>query len=127
METPGVLVVGETPSLGRSIADLLESSGIHTRYVQDLGDEQPLSGLGRRYPVVVAACTGHHCATGRQWARGDVPDVPLVVVGSLDPVLPNVRNVHLVSLPLLPTGFLAMIRDLMPASASPSHSLPTPP
>jgi hypothetical protein len=127
MESPGVLVVGETPSLGRSIADLLESSGIRTRYVQDLGDEQPLSDLGRRYSVVVAACTGHYCATGRHWARGEVPDVTLVVVGSLDPTLPTIRNVQLVTLPLLPARFLVMIRDLLPAPAGPSPSRPIPP
>ena len=49
MEANGVLVVGETPSLGRSIADLLESEDVPTRYVHDLAAEEPLAELGSRY------------------------------------------------------------------------------
>ncbi|MGP8073101.1 MAG: hypothetical protein ACLPZM_08265 [Thermoplasmata archaeon] len=119
MESPEVLVVGETPSLGRSITDLLVSGDVRARYVHDLGSEGPLGTLARRFPVVVAACNSPFCATARQWVRGEIPDVALVVVGSRDPVLAQAtKKVHLVSLPLLPARFLELIRDLMAAVPS---------
>jgi hypothetical protein len=126
METPGVLVVGETPSLGRSIADLLESGGVPAQYVDDVRTQQPLSSLSNRYPVVVAACNEHHCATARQWVRGELPNVALVIVGSRDPLVPRAANVHVVTLPLLPSRFLGMIHGLLDATARPHPVSPGP-
>jgi hypothetical protein len=127
MESHGVLVVGETPSLGRSIVDLLESGGVHAHYVDDVHSQEPLTSLAHRYPVVVAACNEHYCATARQWVDGALPNVALVVVGGRDPLLDRASNLHLVSLPLLPSRFLGMIHGLLddavrgsPFSASPS-------
>jgi hypothetical protein len=116
MEPPGVLVVGETPSLGRSIADLLESDGIPVRYILDLEAEPPLSGSAHPYRVIVAACNAQQCATVHQWARGPFSNLDLVVVGARDPgVIPGVR-LHLVELPLLPSRFSNMIRELLEAA-----------
>lgn len=113
MEPPGVLVIGETPSLGRSIVDLLESGGMRARYVADLQGQEPLSTLWNRYPVVVAACNEHYCATARRWAGGELPNVALVVVGARDPLLARAGKLHLVPLPLLPAGFLGLIHELL--------------
>ncbi len=124
MASPGVLVVGETPSLGRSIADLLESGDVPARYVHDLTAEPPLSDLARRFPVVVAACNGLYCTTARRWARGELPDVELVVVGSRDPSVVGGANLHLVPLPLLPAKFLGLIRGLLEQPGLPSHRRP---
>jgi hypothetical protein len=122
MENPGVLVVGETPSLGRSITDLLESGNVRARCVLDVASEQPLSTLGQRFSVVVAASNGLYCATARRWARGELPNVDLVVVGSRDPIVAAGSNVHLVSLPLLPAKFLSLIRGLLEHPPSSAHT-----
>jgi len=108
-----VLVVGETPSLGRSITDLLESGDVRAQYVLDLASEQPLSTLASRFRIVVAACNGLYCTTARRWVRGELPNVELVVVGSRDPVVVGGANLHLVPLPLLPAQFLGLIRGLL--------------
>jgi len=113
MERPTVLVVGETPSLGRSVTDLLESADVRTQYVGDLRRETPLSSLGGRFSIVVAASSGYYCATARQWIRGELPNVRLVVVGSRDPVLTGAGGVEIVALPLEPGRFLEMIRGLL--------------
>ncbi len=113
MGSQGVLVVGETPSLGRSIADLLESENVPTRYIHDLEAAAPLGALAKRYPVVVAACSGYFCATARRWMRGEMPGVKLVVVGSRDPILGTAPEVHRVELPLRATGFMGTVRELL--------------
>ncbi|MGD0257646.1 MAG: hypothetical protein ABSB90_07190 [Thermoplasmata archaeon] len=120
MESPGVLVVGETPSLGRSIADLLESGDVPARYVLDLTSEQPLNGIAGRFPVVVAACNSLYCSTARRWARGELPNVELVVVGSRDPLVVGGGNLHVVPLPLFPSKFLSLIRSLLDPTGHPS-------
>jgi len=111
-----VLIVAETPSLGRSIADLLESGGISSRLVYDLYDvraERPLRRVAERYPVVVAACNERFCATARHWARGELPNVAMVVVGDRDPGLASIAGVQVVPLPLLPSPFLLRVRQLL--------------
>jgi hypothetical protein len=113
MTDRGVLVVGETPSLGRSIADLLESGDIPSRLVYDLGAERSLDELSGQFPVVVAACNEHFCATARRWARGELPHVAMVVVGDRDPGLPSIPGVEVVALPLLPSPFLALVHRLL--------------
>jgi len=123
MSAPGVLVVGETPSLGRSIADLLEASGVPARYVDNVASAEPLASLASRYPVVISACNERVCATARRWVLGALPDVELVVVGSRDPQIPRARQVHLVPLPLLPVRLLGMVHALLDATAS-SSSVP---
>lgn len=124
MEHPEVLVVGETPSLGRSITDLLVSGDVPARYALDLNTEGAPTQLAERFPVVVAASNGPFCATARRWAKGEFPNVSLVVVGSRDPVLAQgLKKVYLVSLPLLPARFLELIRELL--ASAPTVSRPS--
>jgi hypothetical protein len=115
MEPPEVVVVGETPSLGRSVTDLLDSAGVRTRFVEDLRREPPERDEVGRLPIVIVASSGYSCATARQRSRGEVPNVTLVVVGSLDPALAGAANLCQVSLPLEPGRFLEMIRALLGA------------
>ena len=119
-----MLVVGETPSLGRSIADLLDSAAVPGRFVFDISAEHPLPTLSHRYPVVVAACNEHFCGTARRWARGEFPDVALVVVGDRDTGLAAIPGVHVVPLPLVPAPFLSLVRQLL--AAAPLARQPSP-
>lgn len=114
-----MLVVGETPSLGRSIRDLLESGGLRAHYVDDVRAEQPLGTLAQRFPVVVAACNAPYCSTARRWASGEFPHVELVVVGARDPQLLRERRLHLVELPLLPGRLLGLVQRLIDGAAKP--------
>ncbi|MGA7922667.1 MAG: hypothetical protein WCA77_01665, partial [Thermoplasmata archaeon] len=93
MEKRGVLVVGETPSLGRSIVDLMRTEYGVVRMVYDVSEEAPLSTLRERFSVVIAACNGYFCATARRWMRGEFPGVNLMVVGGRDPELLRMREV----------------------------------
>ncbi len=121
MGRPGVLVVAETPSLGRSIADLLEAGAVQTRLVYDVSAEHPLSTLSDRFGVVISACNGRVCATARRWAHGDFSGVAMVVVGSRDAELSAISGIEVVPLPLLPGPFLVTVNHLL-ASADPSRS-----
>jgi hypothetical protein len=112
MENQTVLVVGETPSLGQSIVDLLESGNVPTRFVHDVTTQAPLSSLFERFPLVIAASNRYVCATARRWSRGEFPDVVMVVVGARDPALTDMRGVRVVPLPLLPGPLLALVRSL---------------
>jgi hypothetical protein len=116
----GVLVVGETPSLGRSIADLLEVWGIPNRYVHDLSVEPALGTLHERYPVVVVASNASFSPTGRRWLRSELPKVELVVVGSRDPALAATAGLHAIELPLAPDRLLAIVRDLLAYPVGPT-------
>jgi hypothetical protein len=118
MEGGEVLVIGETPSLGRAIADLLESSDVPVRFSRDILSESPLATLAQRHRVVVTACTGFTCDTARRWRRGETPGVHLVVVGSWDPSLTPHENLYVVDLPLRPERFVELIRGLAPEPRS---------
>jgi DNA-binding response OmpR family regulator len=115
MDGRGVLVVGETPSLGQSIAMLLQGEGIRADYVPDLDRIDPPASVGRRYPVIVVASNHPVSPVARRWARGEFPDVRLVVVGSRDPEVTGRAEIHSVALPLRPSEFLARIRSLLDA------------
>jgi len=110
-----VLVIGETPSLGRSIVDLLEAEGVHAVYVDDIRSQGPLTSLAQRFPVVVAACNAPYCQTARQWVGGELPDVTLIVVGTRDPALRESPRLRLFPLPLLPSRFLGIVHGLLDA------------
>ncbi len=118
MDPRAVLVVGETPSLGRSVVDLLESANVPCRFVYDVSAGHPLASLSDRFPVVVAACNEHFCATARRWSRGEFPNVQLVVVGSRDPTLLTMPEVRVVPLPLLPGPLLALTATLLASAES---------
>lgn len=121
MVAPGVLVVGETASLGRSIVDLLESGGVPHRLVSAIDAELSLARLSDRFPVVVAACNKHRCVTARRWVRGEFPGVALVVVGDRDVGLPELPGVRVVPLPLLPNRFLMLVRSLLTTAELSGH------
>jgi hypothetical protein len=124
MPTPSVLVVGETPSLGRSIVDLFDSAGISTGFVHDLEAETTPVELERNYPVVVVASNGPFCPSARSWARGAFPDVQMVVVGSRDPSLRDSPEIQLIPLPFLPGRLLAVVRTLLPSSTGSAAAAP---
>jgi|SRR5580692_7830581 hypothetical protein len=126
MPTRAVLVVGETPSLGRSIVDLLESSGVPTRFVTQIDALTPLSELSAEYPVVVAACNESFCSTARRWLWGEVPNVAMVVVGARDPALVEAYGLRLVPLPLVPVALLGLIRGLLVAGDPASRPADSP-
>lgn len=113
------LIVGETPSLGRSIADLLEAWSVPSRFVPDVSVEGPIATLAERFPVMVVASNGPFSTTARRWLQGEFPGIALVVVGSRDPALTGVASVHRVELPLVPARLVATVRDLI--------SFPSPP
>jgi hypothetical protein len=118
MELAPILVVGETPSLGRSIVDLLESGSLPCQFVLDLEEVGPLANLSERYPVVVAACNEAYCSTVRRWSRGEFPRVSFVVVGSRDPALRSVPGLRTIPLPLVPDRLLSVIRSLTDGSSA---------
>ncbi len=113
--SPRIVVVAETPSLARSIGDLLETEGMDVITVRDSGrelvgqlepDEAPVS-------LVISASNGFYCETARRWMRGEISGVDLVVVGSRDPDLRSGPRVHVVGLPLVPGAFLRLVRHLL--------------
>jgi hypothetical protein len=112
MERATVLVVGETPSLGRSVTDILDAAELPARFVADLDGEAPLETLVARHPVLVVASNSYFCSSARRWVRGEMPHVALVVVGSRDPVVAANANIRAVALPIAPSPFLTMIRQL---------------
>lgn len=112
MPDPELLVVAETPSLARSIADLLTGENIPARCLLDLQGEAPLVTLADRYPILIVASAGPYSATVRRWIQGEMPRVELVVVGSRDPKIPEDRRIHRIGLPLSFPEFLGLIRDL---------------
>jgi hypothetical protein len=116
MSSSDLVVVAETPSLGRSVLDLLESGGHTGRLVLDLPSELPSDWVRATDPVVVVACNAPFCRTARRWARGEFPRVRLVVVGSRDPVLDSLPQVEVVRLPLSPSALLTAVADRHDAS-----------
>lgn len=113
MAPPEVIVVGETPSLGRSIADLLQSGSIPCRLVGNLDAAHLDAGAERAGPVVIVACNQPYCLTARRWAAGEIPHARLVVVGSRDPLLATLKGLRVVPLPLVPGPLVNLTRELL--------------
>ncbi len=107
------MIVAETPSLGRSIVDLLVDERIDCRLVSDLTDRELATWAPGREPVVVVACNEPYCRTARRWSRGELGGAPLVVVGARDPELWRLPGVRVVPLPLHREPLLALLRDLV--------------
>jgi hypothetical protein len=126
MHRPGVVVIGETPSLGRAIAELLETDGVHTHYLGVQRDGATVRGLAPTHPVIVVACNASYCLSVRQWIAGEFLSVPLVAVGTRDPILRDVPGSHPLELPLNPTELLRVVRGLLdpPTSAAPARPSP---
>jgi hypothetical protein len=113
MASGSVLVVGETLSLGRSIAQVLASSDIPCHLVPRIASveiEHPPVPLA---PVIVVACNEPYCETARRWASGSLPGFALVVVGARDPRLGAMSGVHQVPLPLQPSALVELTRGLL--------------
>jgi hypothetical protein len=108
---PLVLVVGETPSLGRAIVDLLDAEGYRTAFTLHL--DRVDDGLLRTTRLVIAAANGPYCATLRERRAGAVDGQELIVVGSYDPLVTVGPRVHPVQLPLQTAPFLALVRSLV--------------
>lgn len=107
-----VVVVGETPSLGRSIGDLLLTEDIPCRMVSDLSPREVEAWPAERAPVILVACNEAYCRTARRWSRGELPGTTLVVVGGRDPELRGIRGIRLVPLPLQREPLVALIHEL---------------
>ncbi len=108
-----MVVVGETPSLGRSIGDLLLSEGIPCRIVSDLDPRELASWVPGEEPVLLVACNEAYCRTARRWARGELRGARLVVVGARDPELAEVRGARIVPLPLERAPLVGLLRALI--------------
>jgi hypothetical protein len=121
-----ILLVGETPSLGRSLLDLLTAAELPCRLVHDLDPNDP--GLAGLHPTaaVVVACNEPFCRTARRWSRGELLLNGLVVVGSRDPILSTLPGVSVVPLPLAPATFLELARALIEVAARPAGYTPLP-
>jgi hypothetical protein len=107
-----VLVIGETPSLGRSVRDLLESANVRCRLVSDLSARELEAWVPGHEPVILVACNEAYCRTARRWARGELRGSELVVVGARDPEIRGVPGARVVSLPLEREPLLTLLRDL---------------
>ncbi len=115
MAEPTVLVVGETPSLGRALVDLLEAAGIATQYASEFPGAAPGARASGTPNVVVIASNSPHCATAREWLNGRHRPSRLLVVGSRDPRVLGAQEIERVDLPLEPDPFLRLVRSLMDA------------
>jgi hypothetical protein len=109
--SPKILVVGETPSLGRAVADLLEADGIATWYVTELGDIR--SEQLREISLVIAAANTADCATRRAQQLGQFGDRKIIIVGSHDPHSVRGPQVYAVGLPLKTDHLLRLVHVLM--------------
>lgn len=111
MSGPPVLVVGETPSLGRAIQDLLEAYAISARLVSDL-DPADRAAL-RDIRVIVAAANSPQSRTLQARLHGHLRGPELVVVGSRDAPGVTAPGIHPVGLPLVPAPFVQLVRALL--------------
>jgi hypothetical protein len=115
---PEVLVVDETPSLGSSVVALLEAEGVSVRRFADLHSAEGYHArAGAPHPLVIVASNTHYCPSASRWALGDLRDAHLVVVGTRDPALRSAGRLHVIHLPLQPSGFLDVVRELLPEPA----------
>lgn len=111
-------MVGETPSLGRAIHDLLETEGIPSRLLIGPATPALLQDEGHERPVVIVASNDEICVTGRRWVRADPMDVDLLIVGARDPRLLEHPDLPKVRLPIDPAEFLALIRAMLARRAA---------
>lgn len=118
MNVPPVLLVGETPSLGRSLGDLLLTEGIACRLVSEITNRELDAWRSGPPSVILVACNESYCRTARRWLGGEFPGTSLVVVGARDPDLRAIRGVRVVPLPLQREPFLELLRELTSASGT---------
>jgi hypothetical protein len=112
MAFPEVVVVAEVPSLGSSVFELLIAGGLDAITVADMGElflRYTESG-GPPPRVLVCAAANRRCQSAGRWAGGPFAEIPLIVVGTRDPNLPEADHIHFVTLPLSPPVLLEMVR-----------------
>jgi|GEM_PF-1244440 len=112
MRVGRVLVIGESPSLGRAILDFLEADGFSVRLAYDPSSEGRPDEIAERYRVLVVASPGPYCDVARRWIRGDFPGLAMVVIGSRDPQLERIPELHRVPLPIDPQLLSTTVRRL---------------
>ena len=113
MSETEVLIVGESPSLGRAVGDLLAAEGVGHRLVYELSPKDIAGGPSGRPRLVVVVSHGYYTIAGRRWLHGEMSGVPLLVVGSLDPILEGRAEVHRLGLPLDPVELVRVIFSLV--------------
>ncbi|HXQ48698.1 MAG TPA: hypothetical protein VN842_02825 [Thermoplasmata archaeon] len=124
MDECAVVVIGETASLAAALVELLETEGVGVVAVRDLQEAETLAGKGPvpPHPLLISASNGHYCPTARRWPEGPLRDSELVVVGTRDPGLRSTGRLHVVPLPLVPSEFLNLVRELRSHSQSPGRA-----
>jgi hypothetical protein len=113
VEPPAVVVVGETPSLGRALVELFEADEIRSRLVAPPDPPDRWEELLATRPLLVVACSGLYCATARSWLRGELPVQHLVVVGARDPFVARASGLHHVPIPVSAGPLLELVRGLL--------------
>lgn len=112
MDASGVVVIGETPSLGEALVDLLRSDAIPVHYIT-AEPQRTREHLPRSVRVMIVASNSPFSPAARGWLAGEYSPRELVVVGSRDPALASARQIHRVPLPLDPERFLGLVRKLL--------------
>jgi hypothetical protein len=115
MTHPSVLLIGENPQLGASLAELLEAEAVPSSTVKDL--REALEKLGpippASAPLLLLASNRVRSPTLHAWLEGGLERWQLVVVGCRDARVRSGAQLHVVSLPLDVTAFLRLIRELV--------------
>ena len=115
-----VVVVGETPSLGAAVNELLLSDRYDSRLVSSLESaERLLRGHRPSDPtVIVTAANGAFCATFLLWPKSSLRDLELVVVGDRYRTVVPSPHVHVLRLPIDPEELLGLVRRLLESRRS---------
>jgi len=124
MDSRSVVVVAETPSLARSIAELVRSDLIPVEIVSPEVDPATLREWATTRPLIVVACNGFYCRTGRRWVRGEIPGAHLIIVGARDPMVADIPGLHCLELPLSPPRLLTLVQHLRTLPPNPSPTGP---
>jgi hypothetical protein len=121
-----IVVITETPSLGRAIADLLETRGLEHRVIEDTKGGVPAFAIENRERLLVVACNSSYCETARRYVRGELSGVQMIVVGSRDPVLTGLPGVVVIPLPLDVSLLLSQLEHLAGVSTKFTADRPGP-
>ena len=127
MNPRGVLVVAETPSLGRALGDLLEAEGVPAVVALDAALEGDPVRLGERFAILLVASHGYYCQTARRWLQGEFPGLALVVVGSRDARLDGAPGVERIDLPLDAARLLRSVQAILAGASGGPGTVPASP
>jgi hypothetical protein len=114
MDSLGIIVIAETPSLGSALLELFASDHLEAHMVDHLvAAERYASTRPAAAPaLLVAAANGRGCVTVEQWPKSSLRNSALVVVGARDVDRSEQARLHIVPLPLDPRRLLALVRNL---------------